>query len=386
MRVAVIHGGTSSEHDVSVASGEGIADGLRRAGHEVVPVLIDRSGEWHTPTGSGRLVAVDTLLGCDVAVPALHGLRGEDGTVQGFLEMLDVPYVGSPVAASAVCLDKQLTKLVVAAAGVPVAAGLPVPAERALEATRSVTELDRLVEDLVGVGLTGPLFVKPVHGGSSVGVTRVDAWPGQTWPEVPGPEAAVGRARTGAGAAAAAATASATTAAPTTTAARAALAEALATALDVATDAVLVEAEVAGIEVDVPVLELPDGQVRCGPSLLVDSDPDEPFFTAAAKYASTATRFTVPAPIAPELTAQLERLAVTAYRALGCRGLARVDFLVSVGGPVLNEVNTFPGFTPASQFPRMWAGAGMSYPELVDVLVRTAVRQCVGSTSTGAGR
>lgn len=371
MRVAVIHGGTSSEHAVSVASGEGIAGGLRRAGHEVVPILVDRSGEWHTPDGTGRLVAVDTLLGCDVAVPALHGVLGEDGTVQGFLEVLGVPYVGSPVAASAVCLDKHLAKLVVAAAGVPVAPALLVPAERVLRATRSVHELDRLVDDLVSAGLTGPLFVKPVHGGSSVGVSRVDASSGTRSPGGPdGRDAGSSTGRAGATGQVLATT----------------LAASLVAALAAGTDGVLVEAEVAGIEVDVPVLEMPDGQVRCGPSLLVESDPDEPFFTETAKYASAATRFTVPAPVTPELSSDLERLAATAYRVLGCRGLARVDFLVGSDGPVLNEVNTFPGFTPASQFPRMWAADGMSYPELVDVLVRTAARHPAGPVPAGAGR
>ncbi len=357
MRVAVIHGGTSSEHDVSVASGDGIADGLRRAGHDVVRVLVDRAGEWHTPTGSGRLAAVETLLGCEVAVPALHGVLGEDGTVQGFLEILGVPYVGSPVAASAVCLDKQLTKLVVAAAGLPGAPALLVPAARAMAGTRSASALARLVADLAKADLDGPLFVKPVHGGSSVGVTRVD----RLSPDADlSPALAAGCAT--------------------------AIAAALATALAAGTDDVLIEAEVAGIEVDVPVLELPDGQVRCGPSLLVESDPAEPFFTEAAKYASAATRFTVPAPLTPELAERLDQLATAAYRVLGCRGLARVDFLVGRDGPVLNEVNTFPGFTPMSQFPRMWAAAGLTYPDLVDLLVRTAARRSVAPTAGGAGR
>ncbi|KRC91947.1 hypothetical protein ASE25_00735 [Terrabacter sp. Root85] len=358
MRVAVIHGGTSTEHDVSVASGQGIIAGLRSAGHDVVPVLLERSGEWRTGAGSGVLHAAETLRGCDVVVPALHGVLGEDGTVQGFLEILGVPYVGSPVAASAVCLDKQLTKLVVAAAGVAVAPGLFVPSERAVAATRSAAELQRLVDDVLGAGLRGPLFVKPVHGGSSVGVTRVDAsadggrrrTPGAPSGALPG---ALSGALPGGGLSDA-------------------LSRALSTALEHGTDGVLVEAEVAGLEVDVPLLELPDGQVRCGPALLVESDPAEPFFTEAAKYAGAGTRFTVPAPLPPEQTARLGELATTAYRALGCRGLARVDFLVGPDGPVLNEVNTFPGFTPASQFPRMWAAAGLTYPALVDVLVRTA--------------
>ncbi|WP_020143213.1 hypothetical protein [Terracoccus sp. 273MFTsu3.1] len=353
MRVAVIHGGTSTEHDVSVASGEGIVAGLRSAGHDVVPVLVERSGEWRTGSGSGVLHAAETLLGCDVAVPALHGVVGEDGTVQGFLEILGVPYVGSPVAASAVCLDKQLTKLVVAAAGVPVAPGLLVPSEQAVAATRSAEELERLVDDVTAAGLLGALFVKPAHGGSSMGVTRIDVVVDHADGGGPGALA---------------------------TSLSRALSTALSTALEGGPDAVVVEAEVVGLEVDVPVLELPDGQVRCGPALLVESDPDEPFFTETAKYASAGTRFTVPAGLPVEQTRRLERLATTAYRALGCRGLARVDFLVGPDGPVLNEVNTFPGFTPASQFPRMWAAAGLTYPELVDVLVRTAAGRPAAAT------
>ena len=113
MRVAVLHGGTSTEHDVSVASGQGVLAALNRLGHDPVPILVDRAGEWHTPTASGRLHALTTLLTCDVVVPALHGAGGEDGTVQGLLELLGLPYVGSGVRASAVCLDKGLTKALV---------------------------------------------------------------------------------------------------------------------------------------------------------------------------------------------------------------------------------------------------------------------------------
>lgn len=325
MRVAVIHGGISTEYDVSVASGQGIVEGLTTAGHDVVPMLIDPDGEWHLPQGSGRLDAVRELLRCDVAVPALHGVQGEDGTVQGLLEMLGVPYVGSGVRASAVCLDKHLTKLVAAQAGVPVAAGLVLSREQVAQALATPRGLTDLVLDLAHAGVHFPVFVKPVHGGSSIGVSRVEHREG--------------------------------------------LALAL---LAAGEDSVLLECEVRGLEVDVPVLEQADGSLRCGPALLVDSDPDEPFFTAAAKYTSTQTRFTVPAPLAPSLTRELERLALTAAAALEVRGLARVDFLVTPDGPVLNEVNTFPGFTEQSQFPCMWAAAGMPYADLVDTLVTVA--------------
>ena len=329
MRVGVIHGGTSPEHEVSLAGGRGIVEALATLGHEPLPVLVDRTGEWHSPAAVGRVAALTALLTCDVVVPALHGTQGEDGTVQGLLEMLGVPYVGSGVRASALCLDKELTKAVVGRAGVPVAAGLRVDGPRVQRCIESEVDRDALVRELADSGVRLPVFVKPVHGGSSIGVSRV--------PDREALGAALEAARA---------------AAPG--------------------DAVLIEPEVVGREIDVPVLEQPDGSLRCGPTLLINSDPREPFFNVAAKYASADTRFTVPAPLPPETTRALEQLALTAFRALGCRGLARVDFFVTETGPVLNEVNTFPGFTEHSQFPRMWAAAGLSYQQLVATVIASA--------------
>jgi D-alanine-D-alanine ligase len=328
MKVGVIHGGVSPEYDVSVASGQGIIEALHRLGHDPVPLLIDPSGEWHAPAGSGREQALAALLTCDVVVPALHGAGGEDGTVQGLLELTGVPYVGSGVRASALCLDKDLTKAIVARAGVRVSPGVTLDAGRVRAAVGDDRQRATLLVELARAGVHLPAFVKPVHGGSSIGVSRVSI-PDQ-------------------------------------------LRDALMVAGD---DSVLIEAEAVGLEVDVPVLEFPDGSVRCGPSLLVDSDPGEPFFTVAAKYTSAATRFTIPAPLAEQTTRSLEQLSLAAFRALGCRGLARVDFFVTADGPVLNEVNTFPGFTPASQFPRMWACAGLDYEALVETLVLTALER-----------
>ncbi|MDV3222006.1 D-alanine--D-alanine ligase family protein [Intrasporangium sp.] len=326
MRVGVIHGGISSEYDVSVASGQGIIESLRRIGHEPVPILIGPSGAWLAPTGRGRSEAIGALLTCDVVVPALHGVQGEDGTVQGLLEMLGLPYVGSGVRASALCLDKDLTKTIVSRAGVPVAPGVAFDAARVRRAIGSERERSALLLELSHAGVQLPLFVKPVHGGSSIGVSRIT-----DRADLPGALRAAGDG------------------------------------------SVVIEAEVVGLEVDLPVLELPDGSLRCGPSLLIDSDPREPFFTEAAKYASEATRFTIPAPIPPATARTLEELALTAFAGLGCRGLARIDFFVTADGPVLGEVNTFPGFTAQSQFPRMWAAAGISYDDLVDTLLQTAL-------------
>lgn len=137
---------------------------------------------------------------------------------------------------------------------------------------------------------------------------------------------------------------------------------------------VLVEREIVGRELDLDVLEFPDGRIEVAPALEIHPDPAQPFFNATAKYDSSATRFVIPAPLEPELAERLRRTAVDAFEALGCAGLARVDFfLPAEGEPVVNEINTFPGFTPASQFPRMWAAAGLSYVEVVDTLIRTAV-------------
>ena len=173
MRVAVIHGGTSTEHDVSVASGQGVLAALHRLGHDPIPILVDRAGEWHTPTERGRTHAIATLLTCDVVVPALHGAGGEDGTVQGLLELLGLPYIGSGVRASAVCLDKGLTKALVERAGVAVAPGIAVGRTRVAAAVTSERERSALLLELSHAGVHLPMFVKPAHGGSSIGVTRV---------------------------------------------------------------------------------------------------------------------------------------------------------------------------------------------------------------------
>ena len=221
-------------------------------------------------------------------------------------------------------MDKALAKLRLAAAGISVAPGRTVgPRLGDREAASIVAEF----------GL--PLFVKPVSSGSSFGVTRVT------------------HAGDLAGAVAAAAAYS---------------------------DSVLVEPEIRGREIDVGVLELPDGRATASPLLQIEPDPAEPFFSTAAKYERAGTRFLVPAPVGDALAAELSRTAVEAFRALGCSGLARVDFLVDERrGPIVNEVNTMPGFTEHSQFPRMWRAAGLAFTALVGTLAATAMaRRLVG--------
>ncbi|MFF0266791.1 D-alanine--D-alanine ligase [Kribbella sp. NPDC004536] len=315
MKIAVVMGGASPEHQVSLASGKGIVKAVELLGHTAIPMVIDADGNWV----DGQHEAIEILQACDVTIPALHGEGGEDGRLQGFFEQLHIPYAGSGVAASAVGLDKQLTKAILQAHGIPVTPGVM------LRGTE-LTDTEAMLQKLKVAGLDFPLFVKPASGGSSFGVTRATNLP------------------------------------------------TLLTAIADAAPDVLVEREVVGREIDVAVMEFPDGRIDTAPALEIHADPDQPFFNATAKYDSSATRFVVPAPIDDVLAARLRTTAIEVFEVLGCAGLARVDFFVPGDGvPVVNEINTFPGFTPASQFPRMWAAAGMSYVEIVDNLIRTAV-------------
>ncbi|MFG1820276.1 D-alanine--D-alanine ligase [Kribbella sp. NPDC049174] len=318
MKVAVVMGGASPEHQVSLASGRGIAKAVSLLGHTAIPLVIDAEGNWV----DGQHEAIEILQACDVTVPALHGEGGEDGTLQGFLQHLKIPYVGSGVAASAVGLVKHLTKAVLRAHGIAVTPGVTL-------AGPDLTDTEAAMRKLKAAGLDFPVFVKPGNGGSSFGVARATDLP--------------------------------------------ALSQAIAAAA-VLDPHVLVEREMVGREIDLAVLEFPDGRIEAAPALEIHSDPEQPFFNATAKYDSSATRFVVPAPLDPETAERLRRTAIEVFEVLGCEGLARVDFFVPADGePVVNEINTFPGFTPASQFPRMWAAAGTSYAEVVDTLLRTAV-------------
>jgi D-alanine-D-alanine ligase len=307
IRVAVIGGGVSCEHEVSLASAAGVADALADR-YEVVRLTIDTEGVWHD--GDHRPIglagAVDVLRSCAVAVPVVHGPHGEDGTLAALCELAAVPYVGSGVGAGAVAMDKWVTKLVAGALGIATAPG------ELLTATTSAS-----------YRFSHPVIVKPVASGSSHGVSLV-----RTVDE---------------------------------------LAPALAAALAV-DDRVLIEDIVEGREIDVAVLATRDGLV-VPPVLEIVVDG---LFDHDAKYGGGAD-FRVPAALDEVDRKALEDAAVAVYDALGCAGVARVDFFLTADGPVLNEVNTMPGFTEHSQVPRMFAAAGVSYADLVDRMVRDAL-------------
>jgi D-alanine-D-alanine ligase len=329
LTVAVLAGGRSSEHDVSLSSGAAVRDGLLAAGHEVLWVEIARDGVWHHDGQALSVTPAAGLLGADVVFPVLHGPFGEDGTVQGFLETLDVAYVGADVAASAVCLDKVLFKEVMAARELPQVGYVGVRAE-SFKGSReqALAELARIAQ----LGL--PAFVKPAHLGSSVGIVKVSAEED--------------------------------------------LDDALRQAF--AHDGlVIVEAMALGVEVECGVLGRLDSE-RQGKASAQVSEPGEIVFAGdwydyGAKYSPGGMELRIPAGISASAREQVESLALEAFAASGCEGLARVDFFVDGERVLLNELNTMPGFTPTSVYAKLLEASGVPYPRLLDRLCRLALER-----------
>jgi D-alanine-D-alanine ligase len=325
-RVAVLGGGRSSEHDVSLASAASVRAGLERGGHDVVAVEISREGAWSCDGEPVELQPGAGLLGAEAVFPALHGPYGEDGTVQGLLECLDVPYVGSGVLASAACMDKVVAKELLARAG------LPQVDYRGVRHARWADDADAVLAELTALGL--PVFVKPARLGSSVGIVRVaDA---------------------------------------------AELAEALETAF--AHDPlVIVEAAASGLEVECAVLGNDDA-IASEPGEIVLSGAagaDGGWYDYEAKYTPGGMQLVVPARIPSELASRVRALALDAFSVLGCAGLARADFFVDVdsGAVLVNELNTMPGFTDTSVYAKLWSASGVPYEQLLTRLVELALER-----------
>jgi len=321
VRIAVLGGGRSSEHEVSLDSAAAVRAGLADAGHEPLEVLVERGGRW---TFDGRPLAVEPgggLLDADVAFPVLHGPFGEDGTVQGLLELLDVPYVGAGVLASSLCMDKIVFKDVMAAAGVPQVH------YRGVREARWRVDRAAVRAELTTLGL--PLFVKPARLGSSVGIAKV-VDPGG-------------------------------------------LDEALENAF--AHDGlVIAEAFSAGLEVECAVMGLDDPQASVPGEIVLLKGAG--WYDFEAKYADGGMELRVPARVPGDVGETVRRLAVETFLRVGCAGLARVDFFVEEAGRVLvNELNTLPGMTPTSAFPKLWAAAGVPWPEVCDRLLGWAVER-----------
>lgn len=324
VRVAVLAGGRSSEHEISVASASSVVAALDPARYETVLVEIDRSGRWELGAGGSEepAVSVETLpvvahsapaaaLGqVDVVFPVLHGPFGEDGTVQGLLDLAGVAYVGAGVAASALCMDKDLFKAVLRDRGIPVA--------------RNVTLRDG---DPPDHPFAYPVFVKPARLGSSVGISRVA--------EANELDAAVTLARRH-------------------------------------DDKVLIEEGIDGVEVECGVLGNRDPVASVVGEIVAHAD----WYDYAAKYDEGGMDLVIPARIAPEADARVRELAVDAFLATECEGMARIDFFVRADGEVLvNEINTIPGFTATSVYAKLFEASGVPYAKLLDRLVALALER-----------
>ncbi len=317
MRVAVIRGGRSSEHEISLQSGAAVADGLRQAGHEVVEVLIERDGRWLAGDREVEMRAAGGLLDADVAFPVLHGPFGEDGTVQGLLETLGIAYAGPSVLAAAVSIDKLVCKRLLAFDGLPQVefAEVGEPGWRAHVAT-----------------MPRPLWVKPSRLGSSVGISRVMSL-----------EAELDRA------------------------------------VELAREhdpRVIIEADAGAREVECSVI----GNAGIGDDESIETSLPGAIVTRSsewydfeAKYAEGGMELVVPAPIGPAAIERVRELAARVFEAVAGTGLARCDFFVREDGEVLvNEINTIPGFTPTSVFGKVFEASGVAYPQLCNRLVELA--------------
>ncbi len=352
IRVGLVFGGKSGEHEVSLASAASVLQAIDKDKYDAVLIGVSKEGKWLTGgnplkqlvngtqspllkamngangTGSKALVSQDAAEitttsalneSVDVVFPLIHGPNGEDGTIQGLLELADIPYVGAGVAASAVGMDKALMKSLFRNAGLPVAEYLVVFRHRwEHDPEETIHEIETVIRY--------PCFVKPANLGSSVGISKA-----RNWDE---------------------------------------LTQALATAAQYDRK-ILVERAIEGRELECSVL----GNEAPLASLPGEVIPEREFYDYDAKYADGHTRFVIPADVTGEQARMIQELAVRAFQAIDCSGLARVDFFLETreGGRLLvNEINTIPGFTNVSMYPKMWEASGISYSQLIDRLIQLA--------------
>ncbi len=360
LRVGVIFGGRSGEHEIAIRSAKTVIEQIDPNKYDVVPIAISNDGRWLSPaesvkqfpdhtqrgfletagqpsssaialsgeTSRGGLTVLDGdggTMPLDVIFPVLHGTFGEDGTIQGLLEMADIPYVGCGVLASACGMDKTVMKILFRDAGLPIC--------KHLWFLRSEFESDpAAVVALVGKKLGFPCFVKPANLGSSVGVSRATD------------ESSLRDAVT------------------------------LAAQFD---RKIIVEESLEMREIECAVLGNDDPKASMPGEYLI-RDQSKAFLDYTEKYSGTGNNeFVVPAPVSPELAKKIQSMAVRAFKAIDGSGLARVDFFLrnDTGELLVNEINTMPGLTDASGFPKMWEGSGMSFPEVIDELIRLAIER-----------
>ena len=318
-RVAVIYGGRSGEYEISVRSAESILKAMDRAKYEIAEYFISKEGKWRP---GPILPEPGAHPDIDVVFPVLHGTFGEDGTVQGLLELADLPYVGAGVLASSLAMDKEMMKRVCHERGLPVVEYVTL-----LRGSMDTAE--------IMARLPFPVFVKPANLGSSVGISKAKN--------------------------------------------RAELDKAVALAAEYDRK-VIVERGIVGREFECSVL----GNQQPEASLPCEVMPSRDFYDYEDKYILDKAKFKLPADLPPEKTAELRRLAVECYRAVECEGMARVDFLLedATGRLYINEINTIPGFTSISMYPKMWEQTGLAYPKLIDRLIELAIERHAAKKAT----
>jgi D-alanine-D-alanine ligase len=358
IRVAVIFGGRSSEHSISCISAGSVLRALDRNLYDVVPIGITKSGKWVLEADNADRLAIqngvfpevdstnpavlftadpsakdlvvqsnvpEVLQQVDVAFPVLHGPWGEDGTIQGLLELAGIPYVGSGVFASAAAMDKAHLKAMMHSAG------LPIGPYEVVSNAQWTNEQDASLARIKTLGL--PVFIKPCRAGSSVGISKVKSHDELV--------AAIEAAR-------------------------------------IHDPKIIAEASIENArEIECGVLGTSSGPKASVCAEIIVRDGHE-FYDFEAKYVDDSVELSVPADLDPVLHEKLRELAIKAFLAMDGEGLARVDMFVTGNEVVINEINTMPGFTPISMYPRMWAETGLDYPALVDALVQDALRRGVG--------
>lgn len=350
-KLAVIFGGISSEHEVSLMSAASILENLSAEKYEIYPVGITKEGKWYLyrgpvsgladgswaahPQNAPAFLSPDRsvhglvvleggaaqTIALDVVFPALHGKNGEDGTLQGLFQLSGIPYVGSGTLASAVCMDKAVTHTLLSAANIEQAHYLWFYADR-------FSAAPEVIKNKIKARLDFPVFVKPANAGSSVGVSRVD--------RLEDLDAAIERAAE-------------------------------------EDTKVVVEEGIRGQEVECAVM----GNREAEASIVGEIGASAQFYDYDDKYVNGTSQLYIPARISEEVAEKIRAIAVRAYRLLGCSGLARVDFFVTEEGQqvILNEINTLPGFTAISMYPKLWMAMGLSYGEILDRLVELALKK-----------
>ena len=327
IKIAVIYGGMSTEHDVSVVSAKNVIDNLNIGKYEIHKIEISKTGEW---LSNGKRIKniVEELQKVDVVFPVLHGLYGEDGTIQGMLELLRIPYVGCKVLASSICMDKVYTKYVLNQAKINMAKFVYIQNEN-IYIDDDLEEIELQNDEIIDVvekKLGFPVFVKPSNSGSSVGVTKANN----------GAE----------------------------------LIKAIQKA-SIYDKKVLIEEAILGKEVECAVL----GNDKVLASTVGEILSAEDFYTYDAKYKNSESKTVIPADLPKEVIDEIKRIAIKAFKAVDGSGLARVDFFVQdkTNKIYLNEINTMPGFTSISMYPKLWEHEGLSYSELLDQLIKLAL-------------